>query len=64
MVLVQNFTIGMICCILCCICWGSWANTQKLVEKKDWEYPLFYWDYIFGFFLTALLGALTLGSLG
>ena len=54
----------MICCIYCCICWGSWANTQKLVEKKDWEYPLFYWDYIFGFFLTALLGALTLGSLG
>lgn len=64
MVLVHNFALGMILCLLCCICWGSWANTQKLVEKKDWEYPLFYWDYIFGFCLTALLGAFTFGSFG
>ncbi len=54
----------MICCLYCCICWGSWANTQKLVQKKDWDYTLFYWDYIFGFVLTAILGAVTLGSLG
>lgn len=64
MVLVHNFTLGMICCVYCCICWGSWANTQKLVKKKDWDYTLFYWDYILGFFLTAILGAITLGSLG
>lgn len=64
MVLVHNFTIGMICCLYCCICWGSWANTQKLVEKKDWDFSLFYWDYIIGFFLMAVLGAVTLGSMG
>lgn len=64
MVLVHNFTLGMLCCLYCCICWGSWGNTQKLVEKKDWDFSLFYWDYIFGFFLTAILGAFTLGSLG
>lgn len=58
MVLVTNVTIAMICCIYCCICWGSWGNTQKLVQKKDWLSSLFYWDYIAGFFLTALLGLL------
>lgn len=58
MVLVTNVTIAMICCIYCCICWGSWGNTQKLVQKKDWLSSLFYWDYIAGFFLTALAGLL------
>jgi len=58
MVLVTNVTLAMVCCIYCCICWGSWANTQKLVQKKDWKSFLFYWDYIIGFFLTALLGLL------
>jgi glucose uptake protein len=58
MVLVTNITLAMICCIYCCICWGSWANTQKLVQKKDWKSFLFYWDYIAGFFLTALIGLL------
>jgi len=58
MVLVTNVTLAMICCIYCCICWGSWANTQKLVQKKDWKSFLFYWDYIAGFFLTALVGLL------
>ena len=48
----------MLCCIYCCICWGSWANTQKLVQKENWKSFLFYWDYIAGFFLTALLGLL------
>jgi glucose uptake protein len=58
MLLVTNITLAMICCIYCCICWGSWANTQKLVQKKDWKSFLFYWDYIAGFFLTALIGLL------
>ncbi|MBQ6073703.1 MAG: multidrug DMT transporter permease [Bacteroidales bacterium] len=58
MVLVTNITLAMICCIYCCICWGSWANTQKLVQKQEWKSFLFYWDYIAGLFLTALLGLL------
>ena len=58
MVLVTNTALAMICCIYCCICWGSWGNTQKLVQKKDWKSFLFYWDYIAGFFLTAVLGLL------
>lgn len=64
MVLIHNYTFVMICCIYCCICWGSWANTQKLVQKKEWSYPLFYWDYIWGFVLTAIIGTFVLGSVG
>lgn len=52
----------MICCIYCCLCWGSWGNTQKMVQKKEWKSALFYWDYIAGFFLTSLLGLLLLNG--
>ena len=42
----------------------SWANTQKMVAAKQWSFELFYWDLTVGLFLTALLGAVTLGSMG
>jgi glucose uptake protein len=35
-----------------------------MVAAKNWSFELFYWDMTIGLFLTALLGALTLGSLG
>ena len=58
MILVTNITLAIFCCIYCCVCWGSWGNTQKLVQKKDWKSSLFYWDYIAGFFLTSVIGLL------
>lgn len=64
MVLVNNYALALLCCITCCICWGSWGNTQKMVATKRWSFELFYWDFSIGVFLTALLGALTVGSLG
>jgi glucose uptake protein len=45
------------------LCWGSWANTQKLAGK-EWPFQLFYWDYSIGVLLFALLFAFTLGSIG
>jgi len=45
------------------LCWGSWANTQKLASKS-WGFPLFYWDYTFGILLLSLLVGLTMGSSG
>jgi glucose uptake protein len=45
------------------ICWGSWANTQKLASK-EWGFPLFYWDYTLGVIVLSLLFGLTLGSSG
>ncbi len=64
MILVNNYILAILCCVVCCICWGSWANTQKMVAAKNWSFELFYWDLTIGLFLTALLGALTLGSFG
>lgn len=64
MILVDNYFLAILCCVICCACWGSWANTQKMVAAKQWSFELFYWDLTIGLFLTALLGAVTLGSMG
>ena len=45
------------------LCWGSWGNTQKLAAKS-WRYELFYWDYVIGMVLFALVLAFTMGSFG
>jgi len=45
------------------LCWGSWANTQKLATK-EWRFQLFYWDYSIGVLLLTLILALTMGSMG
>ncbi len=45
--------------ILSMICWGSWANTQKLC--KGWRFELFYWDYVWGILILSLLAGFTLG---
>jgi glucose uptake protein len=47
--------------ILSMICWGSWANTQKLSGK--WRFELFYFDYSFGVLLLAVVAAFTFGSM-
>jgi glucose uptake protein len=44
------------------ICWGSWANTMKLTA--GYTFQLFYWDYVVGILLGALLWGFTLGSNG
>ena len=64
MILVENYFLAILCCVVCCICWGSWANTQKMVAAKNWSFELFYWDLTIGLFLTAALAAVTLGSMG
>ena len=64
MILINSYFGALMCCIYCCLCWVSWANTQQLVAARQWSFELFYWDFTFGLFLTAALGALTLGSMG
>ena len=44
------------------VCWGSWANTMKLTP--GYAFQLFYWDYVIGILLGALVWGFTLGSLG
>ena len=63
MVMVNSFAIAVILLFITMLCWGSWANTQKMATKK-WPFQLFYWDYVIGIFLCALIFGLTLGSSG
>ncbi|MEM6631857.1 MAG: multidrug DMT transporter permease, partial [Bacteroidota bacterium] len=59
----STYTLAVILCVITMLCWGSWANTQKLASKS-WAFPLFYWDYVIGIVLLALVFGLTLGSNG
>lgn len=64
MVSVESYPIAVVMCIITMFCWGSWANTQKLADSKEWRFQLFYWDYCIGVLLLTLLFAFTLGSMG
>ncbi len=63
MVVVQTYPLAVLMCFVTMLCWGSWANTQKLASK-EWRFQLFYWDYSIGVLLLTLILALTMGSLG
>ncbi len=63
MFIVPSYGIAVLFCIITMLCWGSWANTQKLAVKT-WRFELFYWDYVIGILLLSLLFAFTLGSSG
>lgn len=63
MFVVPTYTIAVVFSIITMLCWGSWANTQKLAGK-EWRFELFYWDYVIGVFLLSLIFAFTLGSFG
>ncbi|RLD32747.1 MAG: multidrug DMT transporter permease, partial [Bacteroidetes bacterium] len=63
MFIVQSYTTAVIFTIITMICWGSWANTQK-IAGKSWRFELFYWDYVWGIVILSLVSALTLGSFG
>lgn len=63
MFIVENYTLAVFLCIITMLCWGSWANTQKLASKS-WRFELFYWDYVIGIVILSLISACTLGSVG
>ena len=63
MFVLQSYAVAVAFCVITMLCWGSWANTQKLAGRR-WRFELFYWDYVFGVLLMALIFAFTLGSMG
>ncbi|HEY4206375.1 MAG TPA: GRP family sugar transporter [Puia sp.] len=63
MFIVHSYWQAILFCVITMLCWGSWANTQKLAGRS-WRFELFYWDYVIGILLFSLLSALTLGSIG
>jgi glucose uptake protein len=58
----ETYVIALSFMIVTMLCWGSWANTMKLCP--GYRFQLFYWDYVGGLVLGALVWGLTLGSMG
>lgn len=63
MVIIQSYFVAVLLCVITMLCWGSWANTQKMASRK-WAFQLFYWDYSLGVLLLSLILAFTMGSTG
>jgi glucose uptake protein len=63
MFIVESYPLAVTLCVVTMLCWGSWANTQKLASA-GWRFQLFYWDYAIGVFLLSLSLSYTLGSSG
>ncbi len=63
MIVIQSYFVAVLMCVITMLCWGSWANTQKMASKK-WAFQLFYWDYSLGVLILSLILAFTMGSSG
>jgi glucose uptake protein len=63
MVIIHSYFVAVLMCVITMLCWGSWANTQKMASRK-WAFQLFYWDYALGVLILSLILAFTMGSSG
>lgn len=63
MFIIESYSLAVVFCLITMLCWGSWANTQKMAAKT-WRFELFYWDYVIGILLFSIVSAFTLGSVG
>lgn len=54
---VYSAALGLM--ILSMLSWGSWPNTQK--ATGSWRFELFYWDYVWGILLCAVIVGVTFG---
>lgn len=63
MYIVNSYFFAVVLCFITMLCWGSWANTQKLAQKS-WRFELFYWDYVIGILLMSLIFSFSMGSSG
>jgi glucose uptake protein len=63
MYIIESYPLAVFFCIITMLCWGSWANTQKLAASS-WRFELFYWDYVIGIVLLGLIFAFILGNHG
>lgn len=60
MILPTTFMAGALLLILSMVCWGSWANTQKLAGR--WRFELYSYDLSVGVAVGAAIAAFTFGS--
>lgn len=59
--IVTNYTTAVLLSFLTMLCWGSWANTQKLTKTDT---SLFYLDVILGMLLASILIGFSVGNIG
>jgi glucose uptake protein len=57
----HSYSTALFLMTLSMLCWGTWANTEKLT--RNWLFELFYVDYSIGLLLCSVIVALTLGRL-
>ena len=55
----HSYPVALSMMLVSMLCWGSWANTEKIDRTRRFE--LYYWDYMWGIVVCALLFGLTLG---
>ena len=55
----HTYPVALLLMMLSMLCWGSWANTQKI--DATWRFELFYLDYTLGLLTASILFSLTLG---
>ncbi len=63
MFIIESYSSAVVFCFITMLCWGSWANTQKL-NSNNWRFELFYWDYVWGIVLFTFVLGISLGSVG
>jgi hypothetical protein len=56
----HSYSLALILMTLSMLCWGTWANTQKIT--RQWPFELYYFDYTIGLVLCSVLFGLTLGQ--
>ena len=57
----QTYGLALFLMTLSMLCWGTWANTQKIT--RQWPFELYYFDYTVGLLLCSLIFGLTLGQM-
>jgi glucose uptake protein len=57
----QTYSLALLLMTLSMLCWGTWANTQKIT--RSWPFELYYFDYTLGLLVCSLIFGLTLGQI-
>lgn len=63
MIVITYYPLAVLVSFLTMLCWGSWANTQKLATQSV-PTTIFYRDYTYGILLLSIILAFTMGSIG
>jgi glucose uptake protein len=64
MILPQTYAASLFILLIAFLCLGSWANTYKTGIGTKLRYEIYYADWIIGAFLSVVILALTVGTLG